>query len=390
VRRPGWSEGPGACVQTGDVRILFRGDVHVGYSQAYVQAGGEPADTSDLAVCFAGQRNGICGAGEPGLLFLVTGVHTGSAPFVVEAHEVPPEVPDWEEIVEVSYVVPRSPVVLSGWAGGSWAPLDLAPDVYRVRYCAAGMDAGKAADVRSEWEPEVDRYLLQFWPAPVQPDRVLRQSGDVARYWHGYARSAPTPEQARARRAEAASRRAWEIEDARRRHENLLWRGARPAGPLGDVPAARTLVLLDRRLAEAIAAASPVRQRALARWTARRTLAEAGLEAIDWIAAGLTALDAGGPLPAPFDDDRAAWERLWADHRVPRSVVTSPDEQRSPCLQQAMAFPVLAAAAHPDPVVAAFDAVHHATAAFGDPGCRTLYGELRSVLSAPAPGRRET
>ncbi|MFD1648137.1 hypothetical protein ACFSF1_00270 [Pseudonocardia alaniniphila] len=360
--------------------------MRVSYSQATVEAGDEPADTSDLAACFAGQRNGLCGAGEPGLLFLVTGLHTGSAPFVVEAHDAPPDVPDWEEVVEVSFPVPRSPVVLCGWAGGSSAPLDLAPDVYRVRYCATGMDAGKAADVRRAGEPEIDRYLLQFWPAPADQDRVLRQTGAVALYWHDYARSAPTPEQVRARRAEATKPRQRQIEHDRRIRERLLWRGARPPGPLGDVPSARTLVLLDRPLAEAIAAATPAQQKALARWAARRTMAEAGLESIDWIASGLSALDAAERLPAPFDDEQKAWQSLWADERVPRSVVTSPDEQSSACLQQAMAFPALAAAAHPDPAVAVFDALHHATAAFGAPGYQTLYGELQRTLSAQSDG----
>jgi hypothetical protein len=84
---------------------------------------------------------------------LITGLHTGSAPFVVEGHDAPPDVPDWEEVVEVSFPVPSAAVVLVGWAGGSYAPLDLAPDVYRVRSCATGMDAGKAADVRSAGGP---------------------------------------------------------------------------------------------------------------------------------------------------------------------------------------------------------------------------------------------
>jgi hypothetical protein len=56
--------------------------------------------------------------------------------------------------------------------------------------------------------------------------------------------------------------------------------------------------------------------------------------------------------------------------------VTSPDDQGVLCLQQAMAFPVLAAAAHLDPAIAVFDAVHHATAAFGAPGYQRLYTEL--------------
>jgi hypothetical protein len=54
---------------------------------------------------------------------------------------------------------------------------------------------------------------------------------------------------------------------------------------------------------------------------------EASLEPIDWIGAGLTALDAGEPLPAPFGDEQTAWQSLWADNRVPRSLMTLPDER---------------------------------------------------------------
>jgi hypothetical protein len=34
----------------------------------------------------------------------------------------------------------------------------------------------------------LDRYLLQFWPADPAPDAVVRQSSDIAAYWHGWAR----------------------------------------------------------------------------------------------------------------------------------------------------------------------------------------------------------
>lgn len=31
---------------------------------------------------------------------------------------------------------------------------------------------------------EIDRYLLQLWPAPMAPDAILRQTSEHAAYWH--------------------------------------------------------------------------------------------------------------------------------------------------------------------------------------------------------------
>ncbi|WP_433557710.1 hypothetical protein ACQPWY_02345 [Pseudonocardia xinjiangensis] len=361
------------------MRTLFSGDIRVSYSQASVD-GVDGWRISDLASCFAGQVNGLCGAAEPGGLFLITGLHTGQVPFVVEEHDGPPPVgEEWEEVVEVGFVADSSATALVGWAGATFQPLGLAPGVYRVRYCASGIDAGKAADTSRADAPAPDRYLLQFWPSAARPDQVLRQTAEVARYWHDYAQSLD-PAQVRAERAEADRRRHPEAERSRQQHEALLWRGARPPGPLGEIPSARTLVLLDRALAEAVAAAGAPRQRALARWAARRAFAEAGLDEIVWIAPALAALDSGQTLPAPFDDVEASWQALWADEHVRYRAVSPADGQGPDRLQQAVAFPALAAATHPDPTVAVFDVLHHATAAFGSPRLAVLFDDVRRHL----------
>ena len=50
------------------------------------------------------------------------------------------------------------------------------------------MDAGRGKDtLLSEREP-IDEYSLSFWFAPgAPPDRVIRQTSDVAAYWHQWA-----------------------------------------------------------------------------------------------------------------------------------------------------------------------------------------------------------
>lgn len=175
------------------MRTLFAGEVHVHYGQVYVESGAAPAD-SPLEAAFAGQANGLCGAAAPGALFLVTGLHTGHVGFAVELHAGAPPVDDgWEEVVEVSFAPASARVALVEWGGAASRPLALARVGYRVRYCATGMEAGRARDTLLAGEPPLDRYRLQFWPGPPGPDRVLKQTSETAAYWHRFARGLPSP-----------------------------------------------------------------------------------------------------------------------------------------------------------------------------------------------------
>jgi hypothetical protein len=142
---------------------------------------------------FRSQRNGLCGAAVPGHLFLVTGSHTGLVGLTVEVHDQAPVLDDaWEDVVEVSFR-PHGPVDIVGWGGDWTTPLDLPEIDHRVRYCGMRMDDGDEQDGRFEDEPELDRYLLQFWPSPPTSDQVVRQASECAAYWHGVARERPLP-----------------------------------------------------------------------------------------------------------------------------------------------------------------------------------------------------
>ena len=74
----------------------------------------------------------------------------------------------------------------SSRSGEAWAgtrcPCRLAD--LRVRYSARGMDTANAVDTLLEDQAPVDTYLLQLWPAPPAPDRVLKQTSELAAYWH--------------------------------------------------------------------------------------------------------------------------------------------------------------------------------------------------------------
>ena len=175
------------------MRTLVNEEAWVHYGQIYVRSGD---DFAELEECFTAQANGLCGAAKPGHLFMITGLHTGHVGFTAELHDAPPPVDDsWQEVVEVSFR-PDGEAGLDCWGGERYWPLDLTDASYRVRYCATGMDEARELDTRviEDEDPEdgedlaVDHYLLQFWPAPSGPDTVLRQTSEIAAYWHGWVR----------------------------------------------------------------------------------------------------------------------------------------------------------------------------------------------------------
>jgi len=365
------------------VRTVMSEDVWVHYGQFYVHS---TDDWPDLGECFAGQRNGLCGGAMPGHLFLITGSHTGYVGLTVELHEQAPALDEtWEEIVEVSFR-PLGDSQILGW-GGEWASeLDLADVDYRVRYCGTRMDDGHEQDGRDEDEPELDRYLLQFWPSPPAPDQVVKQTTEVAAYWHGFARDQPPPptpeERAEADRL-AQLERDRAVEEMRLNAEKGLWGGRVPDGPLLQMDGnARALAKLDRPLADALAETDADTQRAVARWAARRVYVEARLADVEWIAPALAALDQGEPLPAPFDDWRRVSDLVLSDHRVPHTVVTSLDGSSDNYHQQSMALPAVFAAGAPDPLRAALEALFSAANGFGHDRLPVLFAEARQAFPA--------
>ena len=67
--------------------------------------------------------------------------------------------------------------------------MPLEPGTYRVRYCAAGLDATVAETDEDEFDGDdyrlySSRHLFQLWPAPRTPDEVLRTTSEFAAAEH--------------------------------------------------------------------------------------------------------------------------------------------------------------------------------------------------------------
>jgi hypothetical protein len=170
--------------------VLFDADVPVHYGFINLLGAGAE-DQADLMDTRAGQVNGLAGAAAPGQLSLITGLHTGRVPLAVHWHDTEPAVgDDWEDVVEVSFQPPEADLVLASFQDSFELRLPAVQSL-RARYCASGMDAARDADTVLGDEPTIDRYLLELWPAAAASDAVVRQTSEIAAYWHKEARATP-------------------------------------------------------------------------------------------------------------------------------------------------------------------------------------------------------
>lgn len=179
---------------------VFDGLLGVYFGQAYISNSPDRPNDADLgsgsflASFFRGQRNGLLGAAVGGFLFLTTGTSNGDVGLSVHVVEQEPPLDDsWEECVEASFVPETSVVAVYDWDRTGVCEIPLGKQTYRVRYTACRMDAGHAGTGR-------DFYGLWFWPAPVAPDAVIRQTSASAAYWRNTGRIAVRDRKLRAGR----------------------------------------------------------------------------------------------------------------------------------------------------------------------------------------------
>lgn len=116
----------------------------------------------------------------PGILVIHTGTMHGPVRVGLELTDAEPPVTDgeWEEVVEVSFTT-SSPVYVSDAFGVvAW---DL-PEIpghddgtsYRLRVNTQGRRAGLEASRFGVAAEAFETILLQVWPAPEEPKRILR------------------------------------------------------------------------------------------------------------------------------------------------------------------------------------------------------------------------
>lgn len=345
--------------------LLDRPGVDVSYSMATITTD-EEADGYDLSAPWADETNGLCGAGVPGMLELITGTHTGYVPFRIELYESEPAVdPAWEEVVEVSFQSEFDEAFLTGLMGEE-LPFDLPRGEYRVRYCASGFDEAMVSD------DAPDSYLLQFWPAPPAPGRILVQTSERAEAWHRARRTIASEEMNEQELLDASERR----DRARAR-----WGDRVPNDRLMELVDAGSpldmLTELDVDLEFAIADADEITQRQIAAWAALRCLEVSGLSTEPLLAPAVDAFRRGESAPPPFDELRYGWDVLeWS--RVPRTSVPAPPDGASSESPEEWAMRTLQYSTERDSLISALQNVVCLAHVHGRDGYRQAFADLRA------------
>lgn len=348
------------------MRILLNEPrIDVSYSAASITTD-DDVDRRDPEGSWADESNGLCGAGVPGVLDLVTGTHTGVVPFRIELHSTEPALdPTWEEVVEVSFATRSDRAFLAGLMGQEFA-FPLPRGDYRVRYCAHAFGAATHSDeVR-------DSYLLQFWPAPPAPGRIVVQTSAAAEAWHRARRTLTADEMNEQERQECGERR----ERARARWGDRVPNGRLLALVDAGMPLS-ALTALDADLEFALAEVDDLAHRRIAAWAALRCLEVSGLSVLPHYAPVVQAFRRGEPAPPPFDEPRYGWDVLeWS--RPPRTSVPSPLEGESPSSPQEWATRTLLHSAGRDSLVAVLDIVVCLAYVHGRDGYRQAFADLRA------------
>lgn len=328
---------------------------------------GDGVDDFDLEAPWVDESNGLCGAGVPGCLQFQVGTHTGWVPFRLELHDAEPALdPVWEEVVEVSFTALSEEAALTGLMADAHE-FRIPVGAYRVRYCVRGFEEA------DQVEETPDSYLLQFWPGPAAPGRIVKQTGERAAYWHRARRTQTEQEQREDEQAAAdeLDRQARERWGDRVPNERLRRTSEFGVGLYLDA-----LSRLDMNLEFALAETDDRTHRQVAAWGALQCLEEAGLIGLPQLAPAVAALRRGEPAPPPFDDSAHCWgvlERV----KPPRTSVPVPpdgDYEQSP---QDWAITILFHTAEEDSLVAAMEVVVCLAFVHGRDGYRPAFANLR-------------
>lgn len=162
---------------------IFNGLFPVCYGQFYFLS--EAEWSGDLRACFSSQTNGLCGVSVEGVVFFITGLHTGNITLSIDYFESEPKLDDSkEEVVDASFTVPESGLTLEAWGEELTQNIDLRPGSYRMRYSAVNF--GLAEDLGKFEEGDIEIYSIEIWPAPCSEDKIVKATRESAKYWHSH------------------------------------------------------------------------------------------------------------------------------------------------------------------------------------------------------------
>lgn len=162
---------------TGPIQVA-EGLVSADFSQVELHV--DPPGSLDIDA-----KTGLASTTEEDYATLLVPRQHGQLPFRLEVHARPPVVdPAWDAVVELS-LRGGGPVRMTGWAGEGVVQGPVLADVdLRARYAVRDGQAGSEQFHQGRGdEPPAEAYVVQLWPSPPAPARVVRAISPWSQYW---------------------------------------------------------------------------------------------------------------------------------------------------------------------------------------------------------------
>lgn len=163
------------------MQVVFAGPIPVHYGQYELF----DADHDDGTEWESLKASGVGVVGvETGSALLLTRRHTGDVRLTVAYAAYEPALDDsYDDIVEIDFLAEARSLYLSTWHAEEFELPDLpaGPGSHRLRY--HGRQVGELNPPPATLDEIVDEYLLQIWPAPPGPSRVVRSTSGWLDYW---------------------------------------------------------------------------------------------------------------------------------------------------------------------------------------------------------------
>jgi hypothetical protein len=143
--------------------------LYASHHQFYVEDGERPGDTGDASFWTKAAVADLL-AVVPGTVGVGTGSY-GHVRVITEIHdgEPPLSLAVWDHVAEASLAVRGSTLRVIGCLEETGEEFSVAPGTYRVRCCYENLDEGVESGEGPDW------YVVQVWPAPAAPQRVLKR-----------------------------------------------------------------------------------------------------------------------------------------------------------------------------------------------------------------------
>lgn len=144
--------------------------LYASHHQFYVEDGERPGDTGDSSF-WTKEATEDRLAVVPGTVGIGTGTY-GNVRVMTQIHdgEPPVDLAEWDHVTEASLHIESGMLSVIGCLDLKGEDFKVSPGTYRVRCCHANLcESDEYGEEGQDW------YMVQVWPSPESPRRIIKR-----------------------------------------------------------------------------------------------------------------------------------------------------------------------------------------------------------------------